>query len=121
MISASYSKFIDRIEITPLTMESKSDLFWHVSVVNQFGITCGGLSNLREHAIRIGISEYIERFEFSRLLNTSISSQFLLDKFPSTCGFAAGFNSLKTKKRSIAEAVERWCWSKWVDEGLYIN
>ena len=37
---------------------------------------------------------------------------------PTSCGFAAGFNRESTAFRSVCEAVERWCWSKWIDANI---
>ena len=115
-----YKNHIETIEISPLTLTSTSDVFWHASVIGKVSQTCGGLSRDKKQAIRIGIAEFIERFEFARLAKSIDRSSYMLDEFPTSCGFAAGFDSLKTKKRSIAESIERWCWSKWIDEGYSI-
>lgn len=82
----------------------------------------GGLAKTIELAKRIAISEYCERNAFFEILKCpSLSSDFEMNNHPTTCGFAAGFERDKTKLRSIAESLERWAWSKWIDEGYRLE
>lgn len=84
-------------------------------------ILAGGSSKDKETAIRIAIAEAFERSLVKSIINNEVlSSQFLLDHFPSSSGFAAGFNDYQTKFRSICEGFERWAWSKWIDDGFNI-
>lgn len=73
-------------------------------------------------ARRICTAESIERaFFFKSFKSEAESSRLLLKEYPTTCGFAAGFNEKKVIFRSICEAVERWAWSMWIDKGLKIS
>lgn len=56
----------------------------------------------------------IERNLYSQLVK-QFPPPALLDQFPSSCGFAFGFDHEQTVERSQLEAVERWAWSKWID------
>jgi len=46
---------------------------------------------------------------------------FINEPIYSTCGFAAGFDQESTKFRSLCEGVERWAWSKWIDDKYIIS
>lgn len=82
----------------------------------------GGTANDLNLARRICFSEAIERvYFFKSLTSSALSSSLFLDKYPTTCGFAAGFNKEKTIFRAICEAVERWAWSKWIDKKFTIS
>ncbi len=80
----------------------------------------GGCSEKRDTAIRIAAAECIERAIVHKIREESDGECLLLNEFPTTCGFAAGFDSAKTKARAICEAYERWAWSKWMDENYSI-
>lgn len=71
-------------------------------------------------ARQIALSEAIER----RLVEHNISSPekdgLLLDEYPTSCGFAVGDDRESTKMRALAEAVERWLRSKWIDKGYVL-
>ena len=45
----------------------------------------------------------------------------MMKDFPSSSGFAAGFDNDSTKFRAICEGLERWAWSKWIDENYQID
>ena len=82
----------------------------------------GGSAKDLNQARRICAAESIERAIFYKCLKTPNDvNKLLLDKYPTTCGFAAGFEEKKTIFRAICEAVERWAWSKWIDEGYKIT
>lgn len=66
---------------------------------------CGGSVQLDlKLAHRIAFSEAFERKCFLGL-NEGQKIFFEADLYPTTCGFAAGFDSEKTKLRSLAESV----------------
>ncbi|NDD91920.1 hypothetical protein EBZ37_07535 [bacterium] len=90
---------------------------WHSTIIGSNGSALGsGCHTDRNIARRVAIAETIERALYARILDDStLSTEFQLKEFPSSCGFAAGFEALSTRRRSIAEAVERWAWSKWID------
>lgn len=82
----------------------------------------GGTSSCKETAKRIAIAEAFER-SFLTLINSDplLRSEYFLNEYPSSTGFAAGFNKAKTNFRSICEGLECWAWSKWIDENHYIK
>jgi hypothetical protein len=81
----------------------------------------GGTHRLADTALRIAIAEAFERSLFDRINDDSgLSKALLIDQFPSTSGFAAGFNSNRTRFRSFCEGLERWAWSQWIDGESYI-
>lgn len=95
---------------------------WHVVLFDQEKNTLGGgFHKLKETARRIAIAEAAERKLVSRLRESNLASEFQLNIHPTTCGFAAGFDTEKTRQRAIAEAIERWAWSKWIDEHFEIT
>lgn len=52
---------------------------------------------------------------------SGLFKDFMLHDYPSNCGFAAGFEHQTTRTRALCEAVERWAWSKWIDEKVSIQ
>jgi hypothetical protein len=80
----------------------------------------GGTAETAEHALRIGVAEVAERYLFKSMTKAD-KLNYLVNEFPTTCGFAAGFNREKTRLRSICEGLERWIWSKWIDDGFFIQ
>lgn len=93
---------------------------WHVNAVGANSVLGAGAAINLERAKRIAIAEVIERKTFRQLAESESAADFQLDKFPTSCGFAAGFEKEPTRLRSIAEAIERWAWSKWIDEGYVV-
>ncbi len=76
----------------------------------------GGFHRTRDSARKIALAETWERSIFRHIRDTpSLRSDFRVDQFPSTCGFAAGWDSVMTQSRAIAEAIERSAWSRWID------
>ena len=99
---------------------SKQEKFgWHTSVEATNGKRGSGFSKLRNDARRIAIAELYERCLITTMKESdTLRAEFLLDSYPSSCGFAAGFEDSPTRVRSIREAVERWAWSQWIDYGF---
>lgn len=91
---------------------------WICNINNEFGISVsGGVSKQKEIAYQIAKAEFLERSEVEQLWKDSkTQKEWLLDSYPSCSGFAFGFDDQKTFFRSAFEAVERWAWSKWIDE-----
>ncbi len=79
-----------------------------------------GCSTSKNIARRIAIAEVLERALFNKLYSSDLKSDFLLGEYPTTCGFALGFENKPTLIRSMCESFERWAWSKWIDEKLSI-
>lgn len=112
---------IAKSEESPL-VDVNSTIGWHVVLFDkEMNALGGGFSSDKTTARRIAIAEMAERKLFRQLLNSDDANRFRLGSHPCTCGFAAGFEKEKTRLRALAEAVERWAWSKWIDEGFKIN
>jgi hypothetical protein len=79
----------------------------------------GGTHENKIVARQICAAEAIERahVRMARESTEQGNDPLLLVEIPTSCGFAAGFESQPTIFRAVCEAVERWCWSKWIDEG----
>jgi hypothetical protein len=97
-------------------------LGWNITLKNKNGESIGSGTKIElNEAIRIAVAEAIERMLFKKCYNNSyLVNKLKLDTYNTTCGFAVGFNKEKTRFRSIYEAIERWVWSKWIDENYYI-
>jgi hypothetical protein len=110
------------LEDAPIADAHGSTIGWHSSVVGSNEAALGsGFHAERSVAQRIAVAEVIERGLYRRISSDpALSSQFLTEEFPSSCGFAAGFDGPSTRWRAVAEALERWAWSKWIDEGYLI-
>lgn len=82
----------------------------------------GGTAKNKETALRIAIAEAFER-SFLEYIHTQkhLKDSFLIQEYPSSSGFAAGFNKKRTQYRAICEGLERWAWSKWIDEGFKLD
>lgn len=93
---------------------------WHSSVMTREGVAAsGGCSADRNVARRIALAELIERYTFKQNVARGVDA-LILEEFPTSSGFAAGFESTPTKMRAVCEAVERWAISKWIDDGHYL-
>lgn len=92
------------------------------SIITKSGTPyAGGTAGDLNLARRICVAEAIERASFINVsIKKKVDDLYLLEEYPTTCGFAAGFNVNHTIFRSICEAVERWAWSKWIDDELGI-
>lgn len=104
------------------TIENGTSVFGYQSTI--FGKSgaaiSGGCAPSKEVSKRIAVAEFIERALVQQIAKSPKKNEFKLVEFASTGGFAAGFESLKTQQRAELEAVERWAWSKWIDEGFRI-
>lgn len=82
----------------------------------------GGTAASKDTALRVAIAEAFERSLFYRVLDDEkLKQDFDLVNYPSTSGFAAGFDDKPTRFRAICEGLERWAWSKWIDEHFKIE
>lgn len=91
---------------------------WHVVAVGKSGEALGsGWADSRELARTVAISEMLERRLFERVC-VDYKAEAAVDRMPTSCGFAFGFDLEQTQRRSQREAVERWAWSKWIDERI---
>ncbi len=80
----------------------------------------GGVGIDQQTSRQKAVAEFIERKLFHRLLK-EMNHDLKLSSFPTTCGFAVGFDRENTKQRSLNEALERWAWSQWIDFGYHLN
>jgi len=98
------------------------DSLWQVTALDKDGVPFGsGFSKELKTARKIAVAEYIERNFVLSLKGSAESENWKFDKFPTSCGFAAGFDPLNTQIRSIGEAIERWALSQWIDIDRYIE
>lgn len=89
---------------------------WHVTAFDKFNLPLGsGVNREREIARTVALSETLERKLFDKFTEIPQRRQDFISH-SSTCGMAFGFDLAKTKERSENEALERWAWSKWIDE-----
>lgn len=118
-----FKELISKIEYSEIKNVSGDVVGWNSYIYESESIVkAGGTGETREVALRIAYAELIERATFhkiSKLPNLNLKFQF--PNFPTTCGFAAGFSKADTKNRAICEAIERWCFSEWIDEGKFIE
>lgn len=85
-------------------------------------VLSGGTASTKENALRIAVAEAFERSLFCKIIEQdNLKYDFNLINFPSTSGFAAGFDDSSTRFRAICEGVERWAWSKWIDQHFQIE
>lgn len=114
-------KNFDRIDVNPIFDLNQNTIGFHaISYLKDGFPFSGGTHSDQNIALRICISEALERAFFLKI-SKGEQDIFLIQEFPSTCGFACGFESDKTKYRAICEALERWAWSKWIDDGFQIR
>jgi ribosomal protein S12 methylthiotransferase accessory factor YcaO len=94
------------------------EIAFQSSVVLNDGYCIGsGFSQNKITARKIALFEAIERKAFFNIYKSELKSAYLADEFPTTCGFAVGTDAKSARDRALAEAVERWLRSKWIDEG----
>ena len=111
------------ISETPLGLDEKAPVGWNSTLYleNDYPFS-GGTAHSRDLARRIAVAEAYERALVDRLCESAERrSEFLLNEIPSCSGFAAGFSQTKTEMRALCEAVERWAWSKWIDDGYALK
>lgn len=80
----------------------------------------GGVGIDQQTSRQKAVAEFIERKLFLRLLK-EMNHDLKMSTYPTTCGFAVGFERENTKQRSMNEALERWAWSQWIDFGYQLN
>lgn len=94
---------------------------WHSIAIGDKGPLGARLSIDKNIARRIAVAETLERKIFDECISSPSASELGLPSNPSTCGFAVGFEDSPTRLRSLCEAVERWAWSQWIDEGFELS
>lgn len=112
----------DHIVETEIYDDEGESIGWHSSAVSSDDLPLSsGSSSTKEIARRIALAELCERSLVSLISKSINHNDYLMKSFPSTSGFAFGFEVKKTKLRSIAEACERWVWSQWIDKKYIIE
>jgi hypothetical protein len=114
------NKEVSSLDVSAIVNESKVTVGWDCYFIDKSGrAIAGGTAKDVETAKRIAVAECFERAIFPRLFDDrAVVLNLLLNESPSTSGFAAGFDRRSTAYRSACEAVERWAWSKWIDDGF---
>lgn len=108
------------LENAPLVVDGRK-IGWHSAFILNGGRAIGGgCGRTLDQSQRIAVSEVIERGVFHQICD-EMPEEFMLKDFPSSCGFAAGFDDERTKYRAVAEAVERWALSQWIDYGYLLK
>jgi len=109
------------IDINPIFDSNQTTIGWNcVSYLSSGFPFSGGTHSNKDTALRICLAEALERTLVKKISKSAEADNFLIDNFPSTCGFACGFEDEKTRYRAICEGLERWAWSKWIDDGYNI-
>jgi len=92
---------------------------FHASCMNEERQMPGsGFSLVRETAKKKALAELNERLLVMQLHRTSQKEDWGLDFDDSCSGFAVGYNKTKTELRALAEGLERWTLSHWIDQGF---
>lgn len=115
ILKKSYPNFKEII-FSPIIFKSET-VGWEAIAYDIYLNSIGGGSAIdKTTAMRICIAECLERSLFKQIINDSnLSESCFIQSHPTTCGFACGFENAPTKYRSLAEAIERWAWSNWID------
>lgn len=114
----------NKIKIQEYTLYDQiGENFWHTTFLSEGVPLCGGYGKSKNYSRSVAAAEYLERTKYIELSNSTsdIKKKWGLDLIPTGCGFAAGFNQRNTIIRSLAEGLERWVISKWVDEECYLE
>lgn len=118
-----FKGLISKVEYSEIKNDFGASLGWNSYIYDSNDVVkAGGTADSKDLALRIAYAELIERSTFKKISHDSIlKNRFQLTEHPTTCGFAAGFSRQETKMRAICEAIERWCFSEWVDKQKYIS
>ena len=112
----------------PILNANKEEVGWHCYAYSKDGFSySGGTHREREMARRIAIAECLERATYHTIAQSQdkqdgedLRKELLMDTYPSTIGFAVGFKREGAKLRALGEGLERWAWSKWIDDGYLL-
>ena len=115
---------ISEVEFLEIPIKNENEILgWEVHIEDPITkVLSGGSSSSIDIARKIALCEYKERTEVAKLSKSDGGTlkSFALDRFNSTCGFACGFDSRKTRLRSLCEGLERWAIANWIDRELFI-
>jgi len=104
-------------------LEEAGQEFWHTLFKKDNIPVSGGFGRNKDYARKVAYSEFLERMKFREICASGLDSQkkWGIEIIPTACGFAVGFDKSNTVDRSVAEAVERWVMSKWIDDHYAID
>ena len=110
-----------KLQEAPIKDELGNILGWHSNVILEGRRIAGsGTHSDRAMSRTIALSEAMERRMMTSLQKSENVDRLLLSEYPTSCGFAFGFDREATRDRALAEGVERWLRSKWIDEHFCI-
>lgn len=113
---------VKSINSAPVQNEAGITVGWSAIVTDQAGRAIGGgTAATRDLATRIAVAESLECLEREIGFTPEEQETLKCGRYPTRCGMAAGFERKPTLMRAQVEAVERWLWSKWVDEQYFIT
>ena len=93
---------------------------YSVVAMNNRGIPLGGgTHSIKNTARAIAVAESLERV-WVQIVGMHFNQEFKMTEYPTTCGFAVGYDECSTKERAILEAYERWFREQWIDHKKYI-
>lgn len=109
-----YEERFSHFESSPIKSKGRVIAF-HTNAMSKTNLPLGTGSSTDEKTSKlISISEMLERNLFHKF-KLEKPAEFIIDQYPTTCGFAFGFHQQSVATRAICEAIERWAWSKWID------
>lgn len=110
------------IEEAPL-LQNGETVAWESVFLNKHRDVIGGaVATDRALCRQIGLAETLERLLVSQLRKKGDQDKSLmLSLFPTSCGFALGFEPAGARRRSLFEGLERWVWSQWIDSGFRLD
>ena len=112
-----FRSYLKGLDSAPMQTENKT-IGWYSVVLGADGEPLGGgTAESTDLSKRIAIAESLEKLEVLYGLSDEERKLLRCEEFPTRCGLAAGFEEHQTNQRAIAEGIERWAWSKWIDDG----
>lgn len=116
-IQTLINKHVKEIVQAPILNSRGLEMGWNTKFISENGsVFGGGINPSKETSFKIALAETIELFEKEYLLSDDEKRKLKFDSVPTRCGLAVGFQREATEMRSLAEGVERWIWSQWVDK-----
>jgi hypothetical protein len=117
-----FKKNVSQVRFSPITFNTKT-VGWDAYFFDyEKNLISGGTHSDKNIALRIGYAEFIERELVKKIAkDCELAEKFRIQDFPTSCGFSAGFSKKETEVRALLEAIERWSWSKWIDEKILLK
>lgn len=113
---------IDKVFEHPIWDDKNEIVGWSSVIRDDAGYPySGGTDNEREFARLKALYEGIERSVIKSLFGRGGQSFFLLDRFPTSNGFACGPSEDFVIQKAIFEGFERYLWDLWVDRKICLS